>query len=396
MGRHGEAAAEIGGERVHVAYALPGEQVVAEVDGGHARAVEIIRPAPERIAPFCAHFGRCGGCAVQHWRADAYGAWKRGLVTTALAHRGLAAEVGELIDAHGAGRRRMKLTATRNGAGFLMARSREIVPIDHCPATVPALRKASAIATDLARALSAPGRGLGVWLTATDSGIDVAVEAGSRSIAGIERRFTDIAMRHDLARLSLGGETVLTIRPPLVHFGTVAVELPPGGFLQATAEGEAALARLVEGAAQGARRVADLFCGAGPFALRLARAAAVTAFDLDRNAVAALDQARRRATGLKPVVAAARDLFRNPVRADELAGLDALVFDPPRQGAEAQCRHIARSGVPVVIAVSCEPASLARDLAILIEGGYRLHEVTPVDQFKWTAHVETVAVLRRR
>jgi len=396
MGRHGEAMAEIGSERVHIAYALPGERVRAAIAGRHGRVLEVLQASPERTAPFCPHFTRCGGCAVQHWRQDAYRDWKRGLVVKALGHRGIEAQVGGLIDAHGAGRRRIKLTANDRGAGFLAARSHDIVPIEHCPAVVPELASAPVIAADLGRALAPRGRGIGVWLTATDNGIDVGVETGFSALTGLEQRLADIAHRHDLARLSHAGEIMVQRRPPLVHFGAVPVALSPGGFLQATAAGETALAQLVIDAAAGARRIVDLFCGAGPFTLRLARTAAIAAFDLDRSAVAALDQARRKATRLKPVTARPRDLFRNPLRADELSGTDVVVFDPPRQGAEAQCQHIARSRVAVVIAVSCEPASLARDLAILRQGGYSVDEVTPVDQFKWTAHVEAVAVLRRR
>ena len=395
MGRHGETAADIDGGRVHIAYALPGEQVRADINGTHGRAVDILTPSLERVAAFCPHFGRCGGCAVQHWREAAYRAWKRSLVTTALKHRGIEAEVAALVDAHGAGRRRVKLTVTPRGAGFMAARSHDVVLIDRCPAAVPALADAGAIAADLGRVAGVPKRGLGVMLTATDTGLDVAAGEISRPIDGLEQRLADLAGRHDLARLTIAGETVVTRRPPLVRFGEVVVELPPGGFLQATAEGEDHLARLVVAAAAGARRVADLFCGAGPFSLRLARRSAVAAFDLDRPAVASLDAARRATSGLKPISATVRDLYRNPLRSDELKPIDVVVFDPPRQGAAAQAREIAASKVPVAIAVSCDPASLARDLAMLIAGGFRLDQVTPVDQFKWTAHVETIAVLRR-
>lgn len=396
MGRHGEAMAEVGSKPVHIAYALPGERVRAAIAGSHGRVLEVIEASRERVAPFCPHFTSCGGCAMQHWREDAYREWKRQLVVKALVHRGIEAPVGDLIDAHGAGRRRVKLTANQRKAGFLAARSHDIVDIAHCPALVSHLASAPAIAADLGRALAPRGRGIGIWLTATDNGIDASIETNPGALAGLEQRLAGLAAHHDLARLSLAGETVIQRRAPLVRFGDVTVELPPGGFLQATAAGEAALARLVSDAATGAKRIVDLFCGAGPFALRLARSAAVAAFDFDRAAVAALDQARRKATRLKPVTARPRDLFRNPLRADEFTGMDAVVFDPPRQGAEAQCRLIARSRVPLVIAVSCEPASLARDLAILRQGGYSVNEVTPVDQFKWTAHVEAVAVLRRR
>ena len=395
MGRHGHAAADIGGARVHVAYALPGEQVRAEVEGTHGRAVDILTPSPQRIAPFCPHFGRCGGCAVQHWHEETYRAWKRGLVTTALRHRGIEGDVAALVDAHGAGRRRVKLTVTPAGAGFMAARSHDVVVIDRCPAAVPALAGATRIAADLGRVGGVPKRGFGVMLTATEQGLDVATGEMSRPIEGLEQRLADLAGRHDLARLSIAGEIVVVRRRPLVRFGAVAVEVPPGGFLQATAAGEEHLARLVVAATTGARRVADLFCGAGPFSLRLAERSAVAAFDLDGPAVASLDAARRRANGLKPLGATVRDLFRNPLRSDEMKGMDAVVFDPPRQGAAAQAREIASSKVPVAIAVSCDPASLARDLAILVAGGFALVEAVPVDQFKWTAHVETVAVLKR-
>ncbi len=395
MGRHGETAADIDGRRVHIAYALPGEQVRAEVDGAHGRAVDILKPSPQRVAPFCPHFGRCGGCAVQHWHEGSYRAWKRGLVTTALQHRGIEADVAALVDAHGAGRRRVKLTVTPRGAGFMAARSHNVVIIDRCPATVPALAGAARIAADLGRVTGLPKRGLGVMLTATEQGLDVAAGEISRSIEGLEQRLADVAGRHDLARLSIGGEMVVVRRRPLVRFGEVAVEVPPGGFLQATAAGEEQLALRVIAATAGARRVADLFCGAGPFSLRLAQRSAIAAFDLDGPAVASLDAAQRRASGLKPVSAHVRDLYRNPLRSDEMKGMDAVVFDPPRQGAAAQAREIASSKVPVAIAVSCDPASLARDLAILIAGGFALVETVPVDQFKWTAHVETVAILKR-
>jgi 23S rRNA (uracil1939-C5)-methyltransferase len=394
MGRHGEAAAEIAGRRVHVAYALPGETVKASVDGAHARAVEIVHASPERAAPFCPHFGACGGCALQHWQEAPYRAWKRDLVATALARRGIAAPVGDLVDAQGAGRRRVKMTARHDRAGFLAYRRHDLVAIAQCPAAVPALSNASTIARDLARLLVPPRRAIGVLMTATSAGLDAEVTEAV-AVEGREAELARLAERHDLARLTVGGEVMVRRRPALVRFGEVDVELPPGGFLQATEAGERAMAELVIEATAGARRIADLFSGAGPFALRLAQRMPVAAFDLDRAAVAALDAAWRRATGLKPVTARARDLFRAPLAAIELEGVEAVVFDPPRQGAETQAKHLARSGVPLVIAVSCDPASLARDLALLVAGGYRLERVTPIDQFKWTPHVEAVAVLVR-
>jgi 23S rRNA (uracil1939-C5)-methyltransferase len=177
--------------------------------------------------------------------------------------------------------------------------------------------------------------------------------------------------------------------------GRAQIVLPPGSFTQATAAGEATLARLVASHIGNARTIADLFCGVGPFALRLAEGARIAAFDADAAAIAALRQAANMTPGLKPIDAEPRDLFRRPLVAPELKRFAAVVFDPPRQGAEAQTRELANSAVPVVVAVSCNPATLARDLRILVAGGYRLKSVTPVDQFRHSAHVEIVAKLER-
>jgi 23S rRNA (uracil1939-C5)-methyltransferase len=198
-----------------------------------------------------------------------------------------------------------------------------------------------------------------------------------------------------LARLTRHGELIAQRATPTVTIGRARVTLPPGAFLQATALGEETLARLVDSHVGKAKIAADLFCGLGPFALRLAERIRVSAFDADAGAIAALKQAASATPGLKPVDSDTRDLFRRPLAAPELKRFDALVFDPPRQGAEAQAREIAKSAVPVVVAVSCNPATFARDARILADGGYRLTAVTPVDQFRHSAHVEIVALLKR-
>jgi 23S rRNA (uracil1939-C5)-methyltransferase len=195
--------------------------------------------------------------------------------------------------------------------------------------------------------------------------------------------------------LSLEGETLLMARPPVLRVGIATVELPTQGFLQATEAAEDALAGLVAKALGGTRMIADLFCGIGPFALRLAEGARVYAADSDAAAVAALGKAVRNTRGLKAVEYVRRDLFREPLSAIELSRFDGLVFDPPRAGAEAQAHDIAKSKVPVVVAVSCDPRTFARDASILVAGGYRLEGVTPVDQFAFSTHVELVGVFRR-
>jgi 23S rRNA (uracil1939-C5)-methyltransferase len=200
-----------------------------------------------------------------------------------------------------------------------------------------------------------------------------------------------VAEQHHLARLTRHGEMVLMRTPPIITIGAARVTLPPGSFLQATLAGEAALAALVLDHCRRSKHIADLFCGVGPFALRLAAKSRVSAFDSDAGAVTALQKAATTTSGLKPVKAETRDLFRRPLVPQELRDYDAVVFDPPRQGAQAQAQQLAASKIPVVVAVSCNVATFARDARILIDGGYAIESVTPVDQFRHTPHVELVA-----
>jgi 23S rRNA (uracil1939-C5)-methyltransferase len=399
MGRHGEGIAETADGPVYVPFALPGETVRAAVDGRRGRLQDIVTPAADRAAPFCPHFGRCGGCAVQHWREEGYLAWKRGLVETALRHRRLDAPVGDLIDAHGDGRRRatlhVRFARGRVLAGFMEKRSHRLLDLDVCPIMAPALTGAADVARALATPLDGRVKALDVLLTATDAGIDCDVRGAVAVHGDSQLALSEAAAECDLARLTVNRDLVIERRPPTLRIGPATVRLPPGGFLQATAAGDAALARLVCDGIGGATRIADLFCGIGPFAMRLAEQATVTAFDSDAPALDALSRAARAASGLKLVQAERRDLFRQPLTARELNRFDAVVFDPPRAGAEAQAHEIAKSKVATVVAVSCDPASFARDAAILTQGGYRVESVAPVDQFKYSAHVEIVAVLRR-
>jgi 23S rRNA (uracil1939-C5)-methyltransferase len=402
MGRHGEGVAEMAGGPVYVPFTLPGETVRAMVEGKRGRLLEILDASLERIEPFCPHFGRCGSCAVQHWRDESYRAWKRGLVETALRHRRIDAPVGGLVDAHGAGRRRATLHVRFVGggegdrvlAGFMAARSHRLIDLDACPIVAPALAQAPTVARGLGAPLRGHAKNFDILITASDTGLDCDLRGRIPDRPEIQTGLSAAAERLDLARLTVNGDLGIERRAPTLQAGKARVPLPPGVFLQATAAGEAALARLVLEGTGDAKRVADLFCGTGPFALRLAERAQVLAVDSDEAALKALDRAARATPGLKPVTTETRDLFRRPLTAKELGRFDAVVFDPPRAGAEAQVRQLAQSKVPTVIAVSCDPATLARDVAILVEGGYRIESVTPVDQFKYAAHVEAVAVLR--
>ncbi len=400
IGHRGDGVVDTSDGPVFVPYALPGETVEVEPVPGHPDRRHLLRveqPSPDRIAPLCPHFGVCGGCAAQHWSQARYRAWKRNLVIEALSQAGIDVPVGELIDAHGEGRRRVVLHARRGvhdvlQVGFAALRAHEIVKIDQCPILAPALNGAIAAASNIAEALKDARKPLDIQITATDSGLDVDVRGSGALNTRRTAQLAALAEKHRLARLTRHGELVIQRVPPTIKLGRATVTLPPGAFLQATAEGEAALARLVNAATTKAKAIADLFCGVGPFALRLAERARITAADSDAGAVAALVKAAGTASGLKPIDAQARDLFRRPFTAKELSQFDAVIFDPPRQGAQAQALELAASKVPTVVAVSCNPATFARDARILVDGGYRLTQVTPVDQFRYSAHVELVGV----
>jgi len=403
LGRRGEGVADTPAGPLYVSYVLPGE--TAEVDGwpGHPdrrRLVRVDVASPERIAPICPHFGTCGGCALQHWDAARYRDWKRGLVVEALAWTGIDAPVDDVIDAHGEGRRRAVFHARRGQrdvleVGFAALRTHQLVAIDRCPVLAPSLDGAVQAAWSVAEILERTRKPLDIQVTASEAGLDIDVRGSGPLSPARVAELARVAEQLELARLTRHGELVAQRASPTLVIGRARVALPPGCFLQATAAGEAALAALVMDSCDGAKQVADLFAGVGPFALRLAERMRVTAVDSDQAAIAALKRAAETTPGLKPVVTEIRDLFRRPLIAAELKRHDCVVFDPPRQGAEAQARALAASAVPRIIAVSCNPTTFARDARILIDGGYRLTRVTPVDQFRYSFHVELVALFER-
>jgi 23S rRNA (uracil1939-C5)-methyltransferase len=405
VGHRGDGVAFADGQTVYVPYALAGETVEVAPVPDHPdrrRLLQVERASPQRVTAFCPHFGICGGCAIQHWESERYRAWKREIVVETLAQAKLDCEVYQLIDAHGLGRRRITLHA-RMGThdvlkvGFAAASSHDIIPVDRCPILDPGLSGALDAGWAIAEPLISIGKPLDIQMSATDNGLDVDVRGSGPLPAATIAMLSRVAEQHRLARLTRHGELVLMRRPPTIAIGAAQVTLPPGSFLQATVAGEETLAALVSGHCQRAKHIADLFCGVGPFALRLAAKSRIAAFDSDAGAVTALQKAATSTSGLKPIEAEARDLFRRPLMPQELRDYDTVVFDPPRQGAQAQAQQLAASKIPVVVAVSCNVATFARDARILIDGGYRIEGVTPVDQFRHTPHVELVArfVLKR-
>ncbi|GIL02392.1 MAG: RNA methyltransferase [Alphaproteobacteria bacterium] len=400
LGHRGDGIAMTGAGPVYVPFALPGERVTVAGSGERRRIEAVLEPSALRRQPLCRHFGRCGGCQLQHLEAGAYHDWKRGLVVSALARMGIETKVRPLLGFPAASRRRAVFIAlaTARGPvlGFAERRSDTVVDIAECPVLVAPIADRLAGLRALAGHL-APRRGqLKLTVLACAGGLDVAATAEAAIADKAIGQAIAAAGAAGLARLSLDGEVLAQFRRPSIAVGIAEVTPPPGVFAQAVAAAEAAMAALVTAHLGGCRRVADLFCGFGAFALRLAEASEVRAADSDAAALAALDHAWRATGGrLKRLTAERRDLRRRPLLAAELAGCDGIVFDPPRAGAEAQARELAASGAGRIAAISCNPATLARDLRVLLDGGFRLASVTPIDQFAFTPHVEAVALLER-
>ena len=405
LGARGDGIAEDG---TLVPYTLPGERAEIRREARRGVLLGVAQASPDRVEPFCPYYMRCGGCRTQHLARPAELAWKRDLVAQALSQARLDVTPGPTLDAHGAGRRRLTLHVREIGgraeAGLMAARSHALVPIDHCPITVPALHPAPEVARRLAAPLGHGRKPLDVAVTATDQGLDVDLRGHGPVSAGVGAALVRIAGELGLARLSLHGERLMEAEPVSVTagdpaggtYGAARLYPAPGGFLQATAAGQATLCDLTLAAlGPRVRRVADLFAGCGPLTLAIARTAAVHAVESDAAALAGLDRAARAASGLRRITSERRDLFRRPLLPTELDPFDAVVFDPPRAGAEAQARQIAAARVPLVIGVACDAGTFARDAATLVAGGYRLETVTPVDQFRHSGHVEMVGVFRR-
>ena len=402
MGGEGDGVAE---GPVFVPFTLPGERVTAQGAGDRLSLVEVLQASAERVEPPCPHFFACGGCALQHWAHAPYLAWKVERLKGTLARQRIETEVLPAFAARPATRRRIALHARKGTPetarlGYKARKSWDLVDIEVCPISEPRLQAAIPALKRLAAPLfehpkSAPT--LHVTLTATGLDVDISgVERKSGGLSGDARmQVAERAAAADLARVTLEGEVAYLARQPTVRLGRATVALSPGAFLQATAEAEAAMAAFVADAAQGAGRIADLYCGVGTFTFRLAEIAPVHAADFATEAVRALTAALATAPGLKGVTAEARDLVRRPVLAEELKRTDVAVFDPPRAGAAEQTAELARSGVARVVGVSCNPATFARDARTLSDAGFRLTRVLPVDQFLWSPHIELVGVFER-
>lgn len=399
IGAQGDGVAAGEGAPRYVPFTLAGELARIEEENGRVRLVEILTPSADRIASVCRHYGRCGGCALQHMSGPAYLSWKREQVIAAFNARGIDAAVNE-VAAPGGFRRRAVMSAQKSdGAvtlGYFGAQSHNLIDVAECPVLDISIVSALPGVRRLIAPLIPSKKPARVTITATLSGIDVALSGIDKELsAGVRAQIAHEATALRLTRVSVDEDIVFEALAPALMFGTAEAPIPPGVFIQAVEQAERAMVARVVDAIGKAKHVADLFSGAGAFTFPIAAKSRVAAFDGDARAVRALSAAVKRASGLKPVVSHRRDLFREPLSALELKDFDAVVFDPPRAGAESQARMLAKSKLKTVVAVSCSPATLARDARILIDGGYNLESVAPIDQFKFSPHIEAVAVFRR-
>jgi 23S rRNA (uracil1939-C5)-methyltransferase len=399
LGHGGDGIVETADGRLFVPYTLPGETVEIDRATRPATLLGVKTPSPERVDPLCRHFGICGGCALQHMERGAYLAWKRQVVADAFAQRGIEIDVEPIVPIAEGTRRRAVFSAATTTQGFVLGFNRrgsnEIVAIGECPVLVPAIAGRLETFARIGRTLADRRRPLRITVVAADNGLDIAVH-GARKLGRAEyETLGGLGGDASIARLTVDGNQIFLNRQPEIRAGDTLLLPEPAGFLQAALPAEEALAAAVLDHVGGASPVLDLFAGAGTFALRLARRAPVTAVEGDAALLAAITAAANRSRGLKPVTTRKRDLFRNPMAPVELDAFAAVVFDPPASGAKAQVDQMALSKVPKIAAVSCNPATLARDARVLIDGGYRLTRVRPVDQFLFSAEIEVVATFER-
>lgn len=391
IGVRGDGIAHQDSQRFFVPFTLPGETVEAEPrekrgEGVAADLLEVLSPSRHRVPVSCRHFGTCGGCALQHWRLDAYAAWKLELIARALERLGVTAPKFETtVQCLPGERRRADFVVRGRLAGFHQRASHEAFNVEECPvlaprlvALVPALR--GLVPGDIA---------LDAIVNDTDSGLDLLLRPHKRRSLPIEINQKLVAFAHaaGLARVSWGDRSepdpIAAPSIPRLTYGDVVVQPPPGAFLQASKRAEQAMREAVATWLTGANKVADLFAGVG--ALTLGQGFRTTLYESDKGAAAAT----ARLGGVR------RDLFRNPLLAADLKAFDAAVLDPPRAGAAAQCAELAKCGLKRIVYASCDPTSFARDAKALQDGGYRLDKLRPIDQFLWSGHVELIALFAK-
>lgn len=405
IGAYGDGVVTVDAEKIFVPYTAPSDHIKLETRGQKGQLLELLNAGPDRMDPPCAYYGRCGGCAFQHVTRDFYVKWKKAQIVSALVAAGISeAPIANMVEIDPATRHRAQFSVQRSGKdvqlGYFEKRSRNIIPIDNCLVLHPKLQAKLKALRALAGAVPREWASFSIAVTLYSNGLDVNFISSKRlseptptGMQSLAKMMADVGV----IRVSLGGEVLMAINQPVISFDGISVSPPPGAFLQASQMGQAALIGLVVTAAKDSKKIIDLFAGCGTFSLPLSKTATVEAVDSDAGAIGALKTAAAVAQGYKanPVKTGIRNLFENPFRASELNKFDAIVIDPPRAGAIEQMREIAVSKVRRVVSVSCDLKTFSRDAKILLEGGYVLTQLTPVDQFVYSPHIELVGVFER-
>lgn len=413
LGARGDGLSEHLGKPVYVPMALPGEQVAVQVteerkNGIYADLVEVQKPSSNRAIPVCEHFGKCGGCQMQHLDASLYENWVVERAEFALEQQGLSGvEMEEPFIAEPETRRRVSLKVLQTGSGPVMgfnaANSHQVVDLRQCPVMIPELWNLLPPLKKLLALLLSPRAVAKVQMTMTATGIDLLIDVAQEISLAQREACVDFANAHDLAAfhwLSEGFlDPIVVRREPVMEFAEIRVPLSPGSFIQATRSSEAAMVEHVLSACEQAGRIADLFCGLGTFTFPLAQHHQVLAVEGAQEALRGLEGGRNAAPSmgkkLKQIVTKHRDLFRRPLSVKELSGFEAVVIDPPRAGAQMQMEQLAKSDVNTIVSVSCNPNTFARDARLLVDGGYSFKSVKPIDQFVWSNHLELIGIFTR-
>jgi len=399
LGARGDGIAKIDGRAVFVPFTLAGEVVEAEGELPHLTLNEVLTKSANRVSPPCPHFGTCGGCSLQHADAPTMLDWKRQKVVDCFAAEGLSPEIGTCVASDIASRRRVTFTAQRTDDGVVLGfkerASDDLVGITACSILLPQIADHIATFTKLCASILRGREEIQLTVTACDNGLDLSFALPQELTSGLTADFVRAFAKTNFIRASANGDILVEREKPIVTFGKAHVAVPSGGFLQAVEAIEQEMARLVIGHLKKSKRVVDLFCGSGTFALRLAQRAKVHAVESEKTSLEALQQASG-ADGLKPVTTEKRDLFEAPMTAKELSSFDGICLDPPRAGAQAQVAEIIKTDIARLAYVSCNPQTLARDAAELVKAGFALDQVTPLDQFLFSPHVEVVALFSRK
>jgi len=399
LGHLGDGIAQGPDGPVFAPQMLPGEVVEGVLLGDQLTDIRILTPSANRIRPPCNHARTCGGCVVQQASDPFVAGWKQGIVERALEGQGISALFRPILTSPPRSRRRATLAArrTKNGAliGFHARASDMLVAVPNCQLLHPDLLASFPALEAMVRLGGSRSSEMSFTVTRSLAGPDVVADGGKPADALFQMDLARLAEANGIARLTWNGEIAALRAQPMQRFGRALVAPPPGTFLQATEQGEQALLQGIALAVGSARRITDLFAGVGTFSLPLAERAEVRAVEGEAAMLAALDKGARSAEGMHRITTETRDLFRRPLEPDEFNGAEAVVIDPPRAGAEAQSHALARSTIPVIAVVSCNPVTFARDAKILLAGGYRLDWVQVVDQFRWSSHVEIVSRFSR-